>query len=305
MKAFYRCNPERATYLPLIREMREKNIPAIFIMIMTTGLKPEGDEPDEIIQMTAIKCYPCREDYPGGNTGDLVPADSLSFYFRPSKKVSEENLRRNNISPELLDSSPYIMEKAQELKAFFSKPAVFITHSVPFLRRFFDSLAINTGLCLVPYAYIDTSELARDVVKPGFTNGYGYRELFRFFNVTLLSGDTNIVNTYGLVMLCNELVAQFMANAPVCGLYKPKIVKMEYLDRKRNREQTDDLVKVTTPYGDIFYNAANMFWEDPDDGLLLGFFDMEDLQDRAFKLADAADGADFTRRMRHLVTATA
>ena len=298
MKAFYRCNPDRAMYLPLISDMVAKNIPAIFIMIQTTGLKPEGDEPDEIVQLTAIKAYPSREAYEGGNVGDLIPVDCLSYYFHPSKHMSDETSRRNGISRDLLESAPYVLEKAEELRNFFSQPAVFVAHNVNFVRKFFDALALGTGICLVPYAYIDTSELARDVIKPGFINSYGYRELFRFYNISLYTGDTNIVNTYGLVMLTNKLIAEFREKTPVCGYFRPVIQKMEYLDKK----QENDLVQLRTEYGDVFFNCATQFWEDPYDGILIRFFDMDDLEKRAFENANAADGTEFVRRMCHLIT---
>ena len=285
MVAYYKSGIAKNYYLPLVRDIYQKKIPAVFVALQTTGLLPEGAEPDEIVQLSAVKC---RVD----ENLDFVAQDSLSYVFKPKKKMPEEAKTRNGLTDEMLASAPDIAEKWDTIAGFFREPVVLVAHNINFVTRFFDALALNRGMCLPAYAKLDTSELAGSVLRPGMVKSYTYRNLFSFFGISVGEHD-NYGIARGLVDLANILLQRFRTKPPECGTYIPEIEKLEYLGSK---------IAAYTRFGKILYDVRNRFWEDPEGGLLMRFFDMDRLELLAFQKAGASDRTEFRDRMQHLVT---
>lgn len=287
-KKYYKSNRFRRAYLPLFSEMLARDIPAVFISLQTTGLMPYGDNPDEIIQFSAAKAHADR-------SGEFKETDSFSFLFKPSKSIPKDASVRNGLTDSMFADAPLIEDKWQDIRKFFGEPVVVFAHNVKFAMTFLDALALDKGLIINVFAWVGTDELARDTVRPGLVKSYSYRNLFSFFNIPVKVGD-GLGTAEGLLRMSNSLVDRFRSNPPKCGTFVPEIMSVEFVDE-------EDSIKVSTEYGDLYYMCANGFWADCEDGLLIGFFDMEKFQETVFARASATDGMDFCRQMKRLLTA--
>ncbi len=287
MIQYYKCNPRRKLYLPLLEDIERRNIPTAFVAIQTTGLMPEGDEPDEIIQISAIKA--CTKD------GIFLETDCLNYCFKPEKEIPEDAAVRNGFTNEMLKGCGTIEQHWKEIRDFFAEPVVIISHNISFLRRFIDALCLDKGLVINAYEYIGLDELARDVVRPGLVRTYTYRNLFKWFDISVKDHDNEGV-ARGFMTLTNSLMTMFRVKPPKCGSFVPAIDRMEFDPKERN-------VKVETVYGDLYYNCANGFWEDHEDGIVISFLNVEELQKLAFIRVGAEDGATFSRKLQNLITA--
>lgn len=142
----------------------------VVVDIETSGLHYDGDNPAEIIEISAIKFK------------DEQEAERYHSYIKNKTPLSKEISALTEITDEMLSDAPDISTVMNEFCAF-AKEALVAAYNAPFDYGFLKKYAGKCG-CTLPDSdkWIDVLGIAKQKIKDG-VKSYKLKDVAKYFNI--------------------------------------------------------------------------------------------------------------------------
>ena len=140
----------------------------VVVDIETSGLHYDGDNPAEIIEISAIRFKDGKE------------AERYHSYVKNATPLSKEISALTEITDEMLSDAPDISTVMNEFCAF-AKGALVAAYNAPFDYGFLEMYAEKCG-CTLPDKWIDVLGIAKQKIKDG-VKSYKLKDVAKYFNI--------------------------------------------------------------------------------------------------------------------------
>lgn len=139
----------------------------VVVDIETSGLHYDGDNPVEIIEISAIKFKDGKE------------AERYHSYIKNKTPLSKEISVLTEITDEMLSGAPDIQTVMNKF-CVFAKGALIAAYNAPFDYGFLKRYAEKSG-CTLPDEWIDVLAIAKHKIKDGIKS-YKLKDVAKYLN---------------------------------------------------------------------------------------------------------------------------
>lgn len=140
----------------------------VVVDVETSGLHSDGDNPAEIIEISAIKFKDGQE------------AEKYHSYIKNKTPLSKEISVLTEITDEMLSGAPDIQTVMNEFCSF-AKGALIAAYNAPFDYGFLKGYAEKSG-CTLPDEWIDILAIAKQKIKDG-VKSYKLKDVAKYLNI--------------------------------------------------------------------------------------------------------------------------
>lgn len=140
----------------------------VVVDVETSGLHYDGDNPAEIIEISAIRFKDGKE------------AERYHSYIKNKTPLSKEISALTEITDEMLSDAPDISTVMNEFCAF-ANGALIAAYNAPFDYGFLKRYAEKCGYAL-PDKWIDVLEIAKQKIKDG-VKSYKLKDVAKYLNI--------------------------------------------------------------------------------------------------------------------------
>ena len=140
----------------------------VVVDIETSGLHYDGDNPAEIIEISAIKFKDGKE------------TERYHSYIKNETPLSKEISALTEITDEMLSGAPDIQTVMNEFCSF-AKGALIAAYNAPFDYGFLKRYAEKCG-CALPEEWIDVLAIAKQKIKDG-VKSYKLKDVAKCLNI--------------------------------------------------------------------------------------------------------------------------
>ena len=140
----------------------------VVVDVETSGLHSDGDNPAEIIEISAIKFKDGQE------------AEKYHSYIKNKTPLSKEISVLTEITDEMLSGAPDISTVMYEFCAF-SNGALIAAYNAPFDYEFLKMYAEKCG-CTLPDKWIDVLAIAKQKITDG-VKSYKLKDVAKYLNI--------------------------------------------------------------------------------------------------------------------------
>lgn len=242
----------------------------------TTGLGAT----DEIIEFAGCKLHYVK--------GRFCIYESVHYYIKPSKKMTEDVVNIHGISNEFLEDKPTADKVCPKIEEFLGKAPILGAYNSGFDVGKLSYMYKCCNKELKVKLEIDLLQIARDVFcevklpnhKLGtIAEAYGVTEGIRFHSAM----DDVIV----LIRVLNAMVKDMQLSNDTVSLRKVKVYKLSYYKGYRGNSR----LYVKTSVGSVYYELMYDRWTTSEEKVQIGAIDMKDLEKQVFQMAGCKDYA--------------
>lgn len=213
----------------------------------TTGTDPARDR---IIELSAIKFVV--------NNHTAIQIDSMDLYIKPPFLMEQKIIDIHGITNEFLADKPTEEEVFKQIKEFFGQTPVVVGHNIVFDISMLNALYLRQLEVFTPEVYLDTVEMARDLITDKETENYKLKTLADLYG---LSDGITFHNAMDDVKATSRLLVVFYDEYCKLPPIPPKqtiwINNISFW-KGMNRNQTG--IWLNTSLGKMFFSTMNKAW---------------------------------------------
>ena len=225
----------------------------VFYDTETTGLNPE-DEGDHIIEFSGILCR-IENDY------TVTRLKEKQIYIKNHKPLTPKVIEITKLTEEFLSDKPTEKEVVRDIVAFLRQGEWTCGHNVEFDHRMIATTLDRNNLTNPIDKYLDTWEMALDILVPNTAINYKLETLATAFNlnegVQFHSAIADIGATVSLFEILLKQYAKQSADIKVEPI-EPKIRSVSYWSKETDNGLMERIY-VNTNCGSIYFNCNGGF----------------------------------------------
>ncbi len=213
----------------------------------TTGLNPE--ERDHIIEFAGM-LWSISEDY------SLNKLDEIQIYIKPPFPVSEKITELTGISNVFLADKPSEIEVVDKIRTFLKQADFVAGHNVNFDIRFVNSTMLRNRRPSPIVDYLDTLQLARDIIQKDSVPNYKLGTLLAAFKLDEGIQFHSAIDDVGATSILFEKLLQYYQAQPEGDIALPEVtVKGVQYWEKHGLAR----IYVNTDQGSVFFQSEEYF----------------------------------------------
>ena len=214
----------------------------------TTGLHPERD--DHIIEFAGILCR-VEPDY------TLTRLSETQIYIKNRKPLSEDVVNLTKITEDFLADKPDEEDVVDDIYDFLQQADWVCGHNVPFDNQMVETTMSRHNIPSPISEFLDTLELARDIIVPGATANYKLSTIAEAFKIDDGVQFHSAIADIGVTVSVFENFLkhyQHQHDEDTPDYLTPVITRVSYWE-KQLPDKTLKRIYVTTNLGTLYYDA--------------------------------------------------